>query len=266
MKNSTFVQVIFTIKKLLFRILPQALYLKAMHIGFFILYDLGVVKNDKRFKFHYAVKSFIKEDYTVIDIGANLGYFSKIFARKTTKGKLVCIEPIPFFYSTLKNFLKPFPQVEIHNVALGNEEQIIEMVLPESNGVMRTGLPHIIGDGEQIGNQKTAHVSLKKGSELFKNLSRIDYIKCDIEGYEGIVLSELKEILNKYRPILQVETWDNQKKNVLELLTGIGYVPFTLNKNILEEDFEASKNDGDILFIHQEKRSKFNHLIINTSK
>ena len=143
---------------------------------------------------------------------------------------------------------------------------MVELVLPKFEGVFRTGLSHIPNDESEKVNSYIFETEMVQGSKLLNDLPRIDYIKCDIEGYEGIVLSELKEILNKYRPVLQVEIWDNQKKNVLELLTGIGYIPFTLNKNILEEDFEASKNDGDILFIHQEKRSKFNHLIINTSK
>ena len=257
MKNSTFVQVIFTIKKLLFRILPQALYLKAMHIGFFILYDLGILKNDKRFKFHYAVKSFIKEGYTVIDIGANLGYFSKIFARKTTKGKLICIEPIPFFYSTLKNFLKPFPQVEIHNVALGNEEQIIEMVLPESNGVMRTGLPHIIGDGEQIGNQKTAHVSLKKGSELFKDLKRINYIKCDIEGYEWIVFQEIKKLIIQHRPIVQVEIAEESIPLFVDYFNELNYLQYGIKDFKLLRENGKQEEIGDFLFLPLEQQKDF---------
>lgn len=241
----------------MFRILPQALYLKAMHIGFFILYDLGVLKNDKRFKFHYAVRSFIKEDFTVIDIGANLGYFSKIFARKTTQGKLICIEPIPFFYSTLKYFIEHFPQVEIHNVALGNEEQTIEMVLPESYGVMRTGLPHIIRDGEHIGSQKTTKVSLKKGTELFKNLNRIDYIKCDIEGYEWIVFQEIKELIIQHRPMVQVEIAEESIPLFVNYFNELDYLQYGIKDFKLLRENGKQEEIGDFLFLPFEQQKDF---------
>ena len=92
------------VKRILFKLLKQRAYLKAMHRGFYFLYDLGVLKSDKRFKYHYIVKQLIKKDFTVIDIGANLGYFAKIFARLTPQGKVICIEPILPFYQILQKY------------------------------------------------------------------------------------------------------------------------------------------------------------------
>ena len=48
------------IKRILTKVLSQQGYLKAMHRGFYFLFDLGLLKRDQRFKFHYKVASLIK--------------------------------------------------------------------------------------------------------------------------------------------------------------------------------------------------------------
>ena len=88
---------IYRIKKVLYRILPTRWYLASMQYGFFVLFDLGLLKQDTRFKFHYAVKKLIQETDVVLDIGANLGYFSKLFARKTEKVSCMQWNRFPIF-------------------------------------------------------------------------------------------------------------------------------------------------------------------------
>ena len=245
------------VKRILFKLLTQRAYLKAMHRGFYFLFDLGLLKSDKRFKYHYMVKQLIKKDFTVIDIGANLGYFAKIFARLTPQGKVICIEPILPFYQILQKFLSSYPQVVIHNIALGEEEGIVEMVLPESNGMIRTGLPHIIDKMEDIGTQKKIQVEVKKGSELFGSLSKIDYIKCDIEGYEWIVFNELLPVISKYRPIIQVEISETNIESLVEYFDKLAYYQYGIcNFKIIRENVQQ-KEIGDFLFIPTEQKEAF---------
>lgn len=203
------------------------------------------------------VKQLIKKDFTVIDIGANLGYFAKIFARLTPQGKVICIEPILPFYEILKQFLSPFPQVEIHNIALGEQEGHVEMVLPESNGMIRTGLPHIVDKTEDIGGQKTTQVKVRKGSELFGSLPKIDYIKCDIEGYEWIVFNELLPVISKYRPIIQVEISETNIESLVEYFDKLAYYQYGIcNFKIIREKGQQ-KELGDFLFIPTEQKEAF---------
>ena len=245
------------VKRILFKLLTQRAYLKAMHRGFYCLFDLGLLKNDKRFKYHYIVKQLIKKDFTVIDIGANLGYFSKTFARLTPEGKVICIEPILPFYQILQKFLSRYPQVVIHNIALGEEEGIVEMVLPETNGMIRTGLPHIVDKSEDIGGQKTAQVKVKKGSELFGSLSKIDYIKCDIEGYEWIVFNELKPIISKFRPIIQIEISESNIDNFVHYFDQLEYCQYGICDFKIIREKGHQKEIGDFLFIPTEQKEAF---------
>jgi FkbM family methyltransferase len=245
------------VKRILFKLLTQRAYLKAMHRGFYFLFDLGLLKNDRRFKFHYIAKQLIKKDFTVIDIGANLGYFAKTFARLTPQGKVICIEPILPFYQILQKFLSHYPQVVIHNIALGEEEGIVEMVLPESSGMIRTGLPHIVDKSEDIGGQKTAQVKVKKGSELFGSLSKIDYIKCDIEGYEWIVFNELLPVISKCRPIIQVEISEANIDSLVEYFDKLAYNQYGICDFKIIREKGQQKEIGDFLFIPTEQKEAF---------
>ncbi len=245
------------IKKVLFRFLSEQSYLKLMHRGFFFLYDIGYLKNDKSFKYHYKIKELIASDFTVVDIGANLGYFSKNFARLAPKGKVVCIEPIPKFYGVLKQFLSPFKNVQIHNLALGLEEGSITMVLPQSNGMIRTGLPHIARDASEKTAHPTQEVKIVQGSVLLANLDKLDYIKCDIEGYEWNVMQEIRPILEKFKPYIQVEISTENRNLLIPYLNAMGYKQFGLyDKKFVAEEGEQ-KDEGDFFFVPVEKLEAF---------
>jgi FkbM family methyltransferase len=155
------------------------------------MYRLGLLKNKASFKFHYFIQHIIKPDYVVIDIGANLGYFAKTFSRLVPQGKLIAIEPLPQFHAVLNHFIGNKENVELHNVALGKTSGSITMVLPKTNGMMRTGLPHIMSNEQEGEHQTTQQVQMINTSAFFSTFERIDYIKCDIEGHEWEVFSQL---------------------------------------------------------------------------
>lgn len=242
-----------TIKKLLFKLLSQKSYLRMMHRGFYFLYNLGLLKGKQSFKYHYFVQKVISENDTVVDIGANLGYFSKTFAKLAKKGQVISIEPVPSFYQTLTYFLGNYSNVTIHNVALGTEAGKLEMVMPESDGMIRTGLPHIARNEEEKKRHKTVEVSIVRGSELLAPLSKIDYIKCDIEGYEWTVFQEIKLVIEKHRPVIQIEIAKENELNMLAYFRSLGYLQYGLvNFQLVKEDGNQ-KEEGDFLFVPEEK-------------
>ncbi len=251
------------IKHILYRILGQRAYLKAMHAGFFFLYDLGVLKNNPVFKYHYFVRHLIHEGDIVVDIGANLGYFTKIFSRSAgAAGKVIAIEPIHNFFATLKWGLRKQRNCELNNYALGLERKKIEMVLPKTKGQFRTGLPHIASDKANPEENYIFEVEMVKGSDLLKDIPKINYIKCDIEGYEAVVFPELKDILFKHKPMVQIEIWGSQNTTVFDLLTDMGYSCYGLYRNKLIKDFKDEVEQGDYLFIHGSKEAS----VINSLK
>jgi len=244
------------IKKILFKVLPENTYLKLLHRSFYILYDLRFLKNNKSFKYHYMVKKLINNNDVIIDIGANLGYFSKTFSRLSPNGKVICVEPLPQYYSILSYFLKNRKNVEIHNVALGKEAGEVTMILPKSNGMIRTGLPYI-----SKGNEKTKHptqqVKIINPNSLLQDLNKIDYIKCDVEGFEWVIFQELKGLISKHKPLIQIEISIENRSNMLQFFTELNYVQYGIHNFQIVKEAGEQKEAGDYLFIPKGKEDLF---------
>jgi FkbM family methyltransferase len=225
-----------------------------MQHGFFILFDLGILKSDERFKFHYATKKLIKEGDVVLDIGANLGYFSKLFARKNTKGTLYSIEPIPMFFNRLKIILSSYSHVKLIHAALGASPGNLHMIMPVQQGVMRTGLPHVISEEEAKLNPDHLTVPVQSAREFLANLPHLDYIKCDIEGYEWTVFSTLGIELDRLRPLVQIEISERYIPEFCEFFKGLNYVQCGLYDGKLIEEHGTQRVTSDFLFIPLEKK------------
>lgn len=246
-----------SIKKILYKILPESTFLQLHHFGFYFLYNLGFLKGKTSFKYHYGVKTWIQPTDHVVDIGANLGYFAKTFAKLTPQGSVTCIEPIPAFYAVLKRNLSRFSHVEIFHTALGKENGTITMVLPKSNGMVRTGLPHVVRENESLSDSIQTEVKISATKELFASFEKIDYIKCDIEGYEWVVFQELKEMLEAKKPTVQIEISDENVADMTAFFAELGYVQYGICDFKLVKDQIPQQEQGDYLYIHASKEVDF---------
>jgi FkbM family methyltransferase len=245
------------VKRLLYRILSPKNYLKLLHVVFYWMYDLNLLKGKQDFKYHYLIKKVIQPDFVVVDIGANLGYFSKNFARLTPQGKVISIEPIPLFYEVLTSALKKYKHVTTYNVALGMEEGKTFMVLPTENGMIRTGLPHIAKNDSELKKYDNQEVAIVKGSELLKDLPKIDYIKCDIEGFEGVVFKEIEPIIEKFKPFVQLEISSENKNDLLQLFARHGYQQYGISSYQFIKESGSQQEDGDYFFVPSERENDF---------
>ena len=238
-----------------FKIFGQLGYLKLLNIAFFTAYKLHLLKGDSIYKYHYFSKNLIKSGDTVVDIGANLGYYSVLFRKWVgAKGKLYSVEPIPVYNKILNWRLKKYSNVVIFPYALGLEEKNVTLVTPGQNGYLKTGLPFVFDSKSELSLDTFEfkfEAKMKKASELLKDIPKIDFIKCDIEGYEEFVIPEMKNIIIKHKPILQIETSGEHKKVVESVLFEIGYKKYELEDGILRNSESISKIEfGDFLYIH----------------
>lgn len=251
------------IKKFLYNSLGTERFLKLLHIGFHLSYGANTLKNDVVYKYHYFDKHIIREGDYVIDIGANLGYYTKLFAKWVgANGHVYAVEPVKIYFDTISWGLKGYKNVTLYNNALGDEEKEITLSTPGNLGYLRTGLTHVSTAEDLKDNTGiTFQAQMKQGSKLFANLKKLDFIKCDIEGYEEYVLPELKALLVKFKPIIQVETFGDQAPKVETFLTGIGYDIYDIEDGIMKLRSELKTQQyGDLYFIHKDNNAVIDRL------
>lgn len=246
------------IKAYLFRLLGEEKYLKLLNRGFFFLYDMGLLRSDEEYKYHYFSKHLIKKGDTVVDLGANLGYFTKLFSKWVgDTGKVFAIEPVPLYTRIIKWTCKGRNNITLYPYALGKENKKVHMVTPDHFGYLRTGLPQVYDEK----NNKTLseyefafEAEMKKANELFEGFERMDYLKCDIEGYEKVVIPEILPVLSKFKPTIQIEIGGDNKPIIEAALGSIGFEKYYLEDATLKKAV-AGKEDpaGDLIFIHKDK-------------
>jgi FkbM family methyltransferase len=151
----------------------------------------------------------IERNWTVIEIGANQGYFTKLFQKLVGKnGTVHAFEPIPSTFKLLKKSISRFPKnCYLHNLGTGAENlDSVEFHLPVNDHGQATMSPHA-SDAWQ--NQEIQKVNCKvvrlDDFEPIKNLGKVDFIKLDAEGAELPTLRGAQKLLDKHKPILFFE-------------------------------------------------------------
>lgn len=235
------------LKKILFRLLGINTYLSIVSRVYLILVNMKLIRADDKYYLH----TLIKETDHCIDIGANLGYYSVLLGKIAKKGKVYAIEPIPLFLNILKKNIGRFQinNVTIYPYALGeNDGESINMHTPIVNGVFRHGLTKI---GTTEATDKTSYsVTMRNPKALFQSLPQLDYIKCDVEGYEDKVIPLFDELIHQHKPILQIEISSKNKDNLIPLIRSWGYTAHVLNENKLVP-YKGTKQliEGDVYFL-----------------
>ncbi|MCX6291998.1 MAG: FkbM family methyltransferase [Bacteroidetes bacterium] len=208
----------------------------------------------KKYPELFYLEKIIKPGFTCIDIGANMGYYSTFLSRLCGReGKVLSVEPVPLFVEILKLNLQStgIKNVEILPYALGGENKKVTMGTPEIGGIVKHGQTRLISTAD-LKYKDTYEVEMKIPDELFSTLSRLDFIKCDVEGYEYFVFSQMKNVLTKFKPVVQSELGNaDTRKNMLELFSSLGYKPCRLEKEQLlpmtEQEYYAY--EPDVYFI-----------------
>ncbi len=248
------------LKKILYKYLSLENYLRLLQRGYFLLYNICILKFNSAYKYHYFVKRLIKKGDVILDIGANLGYYSMLFAKWTgERGQVYAVEPIAIYNKIYNEKARKFKNITLYPYALGVEEKSIELVSSIQAGYLQTGLPHVYNartDGKLKEADLRFSAEMKIPSKLFGSLDRIDYVKCDIEGFEYIVLSDMKEIIGRCKPKIQVEVWEENEEKLTRLFYDLGYKAYKLSGHrLLSLDSTTDKIEGDYIFIHKDDKS-----------
>ena len=244
------------IKQALYKILGVRNYLIVVSRLFFISYAAGWLKKNKTFDCHYFIRRLIRKGDYVIDIGANLGYYSRLFAKLAgPTGKVLCVEPVSLFRKILKINTSEFKNTTIIPYALGEEDnKSIEMGIPKSNKYLRHGLTRVLDTNENEPFEFTFEEKMFTPATLFGDLERCDYIKCDVEGYEIHILPQLEFLIRPFHPIIQIEIEPINRKSISDFLASLSYSAFYLRDELLfPVGGNQEETDGDLFFVPEIK-------------
>lgn len=234
--------------RLLYRLLPLGGYLRVVSRLFFLYRALGIGRHGRALEYNYHLPQLVGQGATAIDIGANLGYYTRpLSAIVGDAGHVYAVEPVPVIFDVLKRNVAGLKNVTLLNYALGSEERTIEMANDSvaAAGYFGTGR-NFVSDGELSGEAIKFSAEMCRGSELFANLERVDFIKCDIEGYERVVIPEMRAIIERHHPTVLIETDGDTRHEIIEMFTQMGYRAYMLEGG-KEVKLDAA-SDKDIIF------------------
>ena len=277
------------VKRFLYKRLSLEKYLGVVSRMFFIGYGLGLGRKSTVYEYPRFLKHLVRAGDTVIDIGANLGYYSRILCRLVgPTGKVYAVEPVKPILNVLKRNVRRCGSVEIMPYALGLEEKSILMGNDSSRwaGYMGTGRNRVLENTssptearqcrEAARREQPTEVTyvpdggyliefaaeMKRGSRLFAGLTRLDFIKCDIEGYETVVIPEMAPVIEKHMPVVLIETGGSNRRVILELLREWGYAGYVLKDGRLRS-LMREEGDKDIVFIPGHRLHDFGEVMEN---
>lgn len=149
--------------------------------------------------------SYMDRDRDVVDIGANIGFFTVLFSKGLRRGRVLAVEPTSSALSRLRNNIE---RNEVHDSVViyegvvtdseGNRDIKIVSGKEEYSSVGEMSHPSIIGE-EYIINTVPSSTLDKLVSQYSLNPG---LIKIDVEGMEHLVLKGADSVLNNNRPII----------------------------------------------------------------
>jgi len=174
------------------------------------------------------VKSQAKRGDVVIDLGANIGYYTLIFAGLVGKsGKVIAFEPDTDNFALLKKNIEEnkFENVVLINKAVSDKNGKTKLYLSENN----KGDHRIYDSGESRKSIMVETVCLDEFLKDYKD--KINFIKMDIQGAEGNALKGMTSLIKNNKKIkILTEFWpmglnnfDFNSKKFLEILEDCGF-------------------------------------------
>lgn len=160
------------------------------------------------------VEKYIPSNKDIIDVGANIGLFTTLFAKKTDK-IVFAAEPTDGAYSYL---LKNIKSNDLNNVIIfkgviddKKGDKYINFIdgNEEYSSLLEINHPSVFNKNQQ--KLKVQSIQIDDAVKLH-NLNP-GFVKIDVEGAEMNVLSSMIETIKEFKPIIMCEVVDYMLKN-----------------------------------------------------
>ncbi len=148
-----------------------------------------------------ALKEYIKPGMRVVDVGANIGFYSILFAKIVgEKGSVHSFEPDKENFRHLISNSKKIKNIFANNLAVSDKTGKIKLYRCDINVDHQT-----YDNGEGRVFTEIDSISM---DDYFINGEPVDLIKTDTQGFDYFVIGGMKELIKKSkRLILTTEFW-----------------------------------------------------------
>ncbi|MGI8634445.1 MAG: FkbM family methyltransferase, partial [Segetibacter sp.] len=234
---------------------------------------IGSNQNEVKFLYNEIFKhnSYLKhgiklsEDSVVLDIGANVGFFTVFLNILSEDITVYSFEPIPEVYNQLQanRFLynikgkgfqlalldkeqeiefEYYPQMSILSGISADKDKVKEVVRSYVENSEKEGL--LTEEIDSLLDVKLESIKVKCQSKTLsqviaeEKIEKIDLLKVDVENSEHLVISGIQdkdwEKINSL--IIEVHDVDGRLKEMQQLLTGKGFKTHVEKENLLSKD------------------------------
>lgn len=167
-------------------------------------YDVGAAVAKDMYEPHVTqvFKRALKPGMVVLDIGANIGYFSMLAAALVEDtGHVYAIEPNPENIKLLEASRRAnkFNHVTPYQLAAGRQPGLLVLHAAASNGTTATPSQ----DFETL--MQAVTVPALPIDTLLSDVQRLDFVKLDIEGAEFNALLGARRLIERFRPFIVSE-------------------------------------------------------------
>jgi FkbM family methyltransferase len=183
-----------------------------------------------------AIHRLVKPGAVCFDIGAHIGYYSLLFSAAVGPDGLVfSYEPVPQTFSFLsRNVSKNLARnVAIHQLAIGASEGTVQMAC---GGELPLGWSRVRDSGGMEVRCSTVDAEVSR-----LKLTRVNFVKVDVEGYEPKVFEGAENTLARFRPSVMFEVNESALRDqgaeatrISNILASHGYELFVTRKRKLQ--------------------------------
>ncbi|HEX2616129.1 MAG TPA: FkbM family methyltransferase [Flavobacteriales bacterium] len=151
----------------------------------------------------------VQPEHTVIDIGGNIGIYAMQFAKLAYRGRVITFEPDPVNFARLQEHSAMNQASNVTAVRMGIGAKAathrLYQVVPTNSGMNR-----MITQGEVDPDVPFTEIRVEPLDAAIAgmNVTRVDVLKMDVEGFEDEALRGAEATVRRYKPVLFVEVND----------------------------------------------------------
>lgn len=206
-----------------------------------------------------SVLPYLPEDGVFLDVGANIGIFTRLLREARPGARGILFEPVARYAEMCRTRFASDDGIEVVHAAMGDEDAARTIYKAAHNYGANSLITEIMFDRRPNSAVRPdtvieeEEIQLRHGSRwlLERGIRHLDVIKTDTEGYDFAVLDGLREwiVETGCRPVLHVELLAedyhplaDRQRSALDAYVPLGYQAVDLERDL-------SGTVGDVLLI-----------------